>query len=145
MVSSSAPTWSRSEILHDGCICGRSCSAVVLVPHAGMYSTKSQNKKAVVKYVGPYKTPLVKGDPPAKPYVDVRVPLYMCGDRTKRHLDPWLTTDRECEHVVASRHRQITLIGYIAKNKVRSCCPSLIHCCSDDLVVAVLGDSHACN
>ena len=84
-----------------------------------MFNTSPKNKKAAVPNVGPFPIAKAKGDPPAKPYVDIRLPLFSCSDKSRPSVPAWLTTDAKCEKKVKTKNLKITLLGYIAKNKVR--------------------------
>lgn len=87
---------------------------------AGMFNVHPMNRLAAVRNVGPFPTKRVRGDPPARPYVDLRLPLYFCSDTFKPTVTPWLTTNIKCENRVPPKRLRIRLVGYIAVNKVRS-------------------------
>ena len=72
----------------------------------------------MVRNVGPFPIKAIKGDPPRRPYVDIRVPLYSCSDRSQPSVPAWLTTDIKCEKRVAKKSLRIILLGYIAGSKV---------------------------
>ena len=88
----------------------------------GMHNSDASNAQASPVDVGPYATALVKGDPPARPYVDLRRPLYLCTPKKKSstYPRPFLSTSGVCENLLSSSQRTVQRIGYIAVHKVPS-------------------------
>jgi hypothetical protein len=88
----------------------------------GMYAPGTSNARASPVNVGPFATALVKGDPPARPYVDLRRPLYLCTPKKKSGLypRPFLSTSSVCENLLSIRQRSVQRLGYIAMHKVHS-------------------------
>ena len=97
----------------------------------GMHNSSPSNARASPVNVGPFATALVKGDPPAKPYVDLRRPLYLCTPKKKSSLypRPFLSTSIVCENLLPTSRRSVQRLGYIAVHKARPfamcCAPSL--------------------